>query len=182
VGGVILQMAQVLLAPVPGHVVGAASGYLFGVLWGTLYSTLGTALGSLVAFALSRKYGRPLLERLVPGDRLARLDARAHQKGLFFFALVFLVPFLPDDIACFAAGLTPIPIPALMLAVLAGRPPGILVSAWLGAKATGLSAVQWVLVLATSTLFALLFLFYGPQLEDRVMNLVERLSRRSGIG
>ena len=177
VGMVVLQMAQVLLAPVPGHVVGLASGYLFGVLWGTLYSILGTALGSLVAFTLSRRYGRPLVERLAPGNTLDRLDAGARRRGLFFFVLVFLVPFLPDDVACFAAGLTAIPIPALMLAVLAGRPPGILVSAWLGAHAAGLSPVQWALVIAPSALLALLFLSYGSQLENWAMNLAERLSR-----
>jgi len=175
-GIIALQMTQVLLAPIPGHVVGLASGYLFGVAWGTLYSVVGTALGSRVAFVLARTYGRPLVERLLPPDTLARLDAGAQRRGLFFFVLLFLLPFLPDDIACLVAGLTPIPISALMLAVLAGRPPGILVSCWLGANAAGLSTAQWALLIAVSVLLALLFLFYGEQLEEWTMNLVERLT------
>jgi len=170
---IVLQMAQVLLAPIPGQVIGLASGYLFGVVWGTFYSVLGTALGSLVAFALARVYGRALVERLVPSQTLAWLDAGAQRRGLFFFVLIFLLPFLPDDLACFVAGLTPIPIPALMLAVLAGRPPGILVSCWLGANATGLSIAQWAVVVAGSILLALLFLLYGEQLQECMTKLIE---------
>ena len=170
---IVLQMAQVLLAPIPGQVIGLASGYLFGVVWGTFYSVLGTALGSLVAFVLARIYGRPLVERLVPSQTLAWLDAGAQRRGLFFFVLIFLLPFLPDDLACFVAGLTPIPIPAFMLAVLAGRPPGILVSCWLGANATGLSIAQWAVVVAGSILLALLFLLYGEQLQECMTKLIE---------
>jgi uncharacterized membrane protein YdjX (TVP38/TMEM64 family) len=171
-----LQMTQVLIAPIPGHVVGLASGYLFGVIWGTFYSVLGTALGSLIAFVVARTYGRPLVERLLPPETLERLDAGAQRRGLFFFVLLFLLPFLPDDMACLVAGLTPIPIPALMLAVLAGRPPGILVSCWVGANAAGLSTAQWALLIAASVLLALLFLFYEEQLEEGATNLVERLT------
>jgi uncharacterized membrane protein YdjX (TVP38/TMEM64 family) len=173
---VLLQIAQVLLAPVPGHVVGLASGYLFGAVWGAFYSVLGTTLGSLMAFVLARTLGRPLVERLLSEETLARLDAGAQRRGLFFFVLLFLLPFVPDDMACLAAGLTPIPIPALMLAVLAGRPPGILVSSWLGANAAGLSTSQWALLIAASALLALLFLLHGQQLEEWTMRLVERLT------
>jgi uncharacterized membrane protein YdjX (TVP38/TMEM64 family) len=174
---ILLQAAQVLLAPIPGQVVGLASGYLFGVAWGTIYSLLGTALGSLCALALARAYGRPLVERMVSPETLARLDEGVRQRGLFFFLLAFLLPFLPDDVICFAAGLSPIPIPALMLAVLAGRPPGLFVSAWLGARAPGLELWHWMALLGTSMLLALVFLLYGDALEQWIMRLVDRLAR-----
>jgi uncharacterized membrane protein YdjX (TVP38/TMEM64 family) len=173
---VLLQAVQVLLAPIPGQVIGLVSGYLFGAVRGALYSILGTAFGSLVAFGLARALGRPLVERIIPTHTLARLDGSARRRGLLFFVLVFLLPFLPDDLICFAAGLTPIPIPALMLAVLAGRPPGIIVSAWVGANARGLSPRGWALVIASSALLALPFLAYGERLEARVMALVDRLT------
>jgi len=76
------------------------------------------------------------------------------------FALVFLLPFLPDDLACFAAGLTTIPIPALMIVAITARAPGILVSSWVGANAEGLSAAQWVMLIAGSAVLAGLALLY----------------------
>jgi len=175
---IILQTAQVLLAPIPGHVVGLASGYLFGTAWGTLYSVIGTTVGSLIAFWLTRAYGRPLVEHLVPPKTLAWLDAGAQRRGLFFLVLIFLLPFLPDDTACFIAGLTPIPIPALMLAVLAGRPPGIFVSCWLGAHMAGFSTGQWIALITGSALLAALFLLYGDRLQEGSMHLTEHLLRK----
>jgi uncharacterized membrane protein YdjX (TVP38/TMEM64 family) len=172
VGLVALQAAQVILAPIPGQVLGLASGYLFGPVAGTLYSLLGTGIGSLIAFALARRYGRPLVERSVSPSRLARFDAGARRRGLLFFVLIFLLPFLPDDLACFAAGLTRIPIAALMLAALAGRAPGLLVSAWLGARAGALSANQWAALVAASMVLAALFVAYGERVQDKMLRLL----------
>jgi uncharacterized membrane protein YdjX (TVP38/TMEM64 family) len=166
---IVLQIGQVVLAPIPGQIVGMAAGYVFGPWLGTFYSVLGTAAGSWIAFALARAYGRPLVERLVPRPTLDRLDAGAQRRGVFFFALVFLLPFLPDDLACFAAGLTRIPIPALMAVAITTRTPGILVSAWLGAHAEGLSTAQWVMVIAASALLAGLSLRYGERLQQWLM-------------
>ncbi len=174
VGIIALQVVQVLLAPIPGNVIGLASGYAFGVARGTLYSLLGTALGSLIAFALARTYGRPLVERLLPAAMLEWLDSRAQRRGLLFFVLLFLLPFLPDDLACFVAGLTPIPIPALMLAALGGRLPGLVVSSWVGANAPGLSPTQGTVVIAASAGLALVFLLYERRLEDWAVSLVDR--------
>jgi uncharacterized membrane protein YdjX (TVP38/TMEM64 family) len=59
---VLLQVAQVVVAPIPGQVVALAGGYLFGTLAGTAYSILGATIGSYVAFALARRYGREFVE------------------------------------------------------------------------------------------------------------------------
>ncbi len=174
---VVLQAAQVLLAPIPGQGIGAASGYLYGPWWGTAYSLTGTIIGSFIAMTLARRYGRPLVERLVSREALARLDARASQRGLLFFTLIFLLPFLPDDVACFVAGLSAIPIPALMLAVLAGRSPGIFASAWIGANATGLGTEQIVLLVALGIGVAAVFVLFEPQFHAAALDLVDRLSR-----
>jgi len=166
---VLLQIAQVLLAPIPGQVVGVAAGYLFGAPLGTFYSLLGTGVGSWIALSLARAYGRPLVERLVPQQTLAWLDAGAQRRGLFFFVLVFLLPFLPDDLACLAGGLTRIPIPALVAVAVTGRIPGLVVSSWLGANTEGLSVAQWVVLIVASILLAALFLLYGERLQQRLI-------------
>jgi uncharacterized membrane protein YdjX (TVP38/TMEM64 family) len=174
---IVLQIAQVLLAPIPGQAVGAVSGYLFGTFWGTVYSLAGTILGSFVAIALARRYGRPLVERLISAEALERLDARASRHGLLFFALIFLLPLLPDDAACFAAGLSAIPIPALLLAVLAGRTPGVFASAWVGANAASLGTRQLLILVIGGAAVAALFLVFESTVQKTIINLVQRLSR-----
>ncbi len=176
---IVLQIGQVLLAPLPGQAVGIAAGLLFGPLLGTIYCWIGMAAGSWVAFRLARAYGRPLVERLVPRQTLTWLDEGARRRGLFFFAIVFLLPFLPDDLACFVAGLTAIPIPALMLVAITTRAPGILVSSWVGANAEGLSTTQWVLLVVGSALLAGLALLYGERLQPWLMARLAGNGRKS---
>ena len=170
---ILLEVGQVLLAPIPGQAIGLVSGYLFGVLAGTILGMMGTASGSLIAIWLTRRFGRPLAERLVPERTLKWLDQMASKRGVLFFLAVFLLPFLPDDMACFAAGLTPIPIPALMLVVLIGRLPGVWVACWLGAQSTQLSPAQWTVVIAASLGLVVAYLRYGHRLERWAAHLLD---------
>ncbi len=141
-----------------------------------LLSTAGTGLGTFVALALARMLGRPLAQRFVPAEWLSRLDAGAQKHGLLFFLLIFLLPFLPDDMACFAAGLTPLPVAALLVVAMLGRLPGLWVSCWLGANATGLSPQAWALVVIGSILLALGSVLYGERLQRWAIRLVRYIA------
>ena len=105
----LLHVAQVLLAPIPGQVINVVNGYLFGPVWGTIYSMVGAIVGSSLVMFLARRFGRPWAERLIKKETLERLDGYSRRRGALFFFLIFLLPFLPDDVACFLAGLTPLP-------------------------------------------------------------------------
>lgn len=122
---VVLQAAQVVLAPIPGQVLAVGAGYVYGALWGTVYNVLGLTLGSTVAFWLSRRFGRAYVEGIVHEDALERFDAieEDHARlALFFF---FLVPGLPDDLICFVGGLTRIPLYQLVVISVVGRTPSL---------------------------------------------------------
>lgn len=171
-----LNVAQVLLAPVPGQVIGLANGYLFGVLWGTVYSLIGLLIGSALAMGLGRWLGRPVVERFVGPDHLARWDHLATRRGPIFFFLVFLLPLVPDDIACFAIGLSPLSIPYMVTLATIGRLPGLVVSNWIGANASNLSPAGWALVSAGALVLGGLVLRYRDRLEASLLRFAERLS------
>jgi uncharacterized membrane protein YdjX (TVP38/TMEM64 family) len=179
-----LNAAQVVLAPVPGYVIGWANGYLFGVWMGTLYSALGMLIGSAIAMVLSRRFGRPLVERLVNPDALARWDAIASRRGPAFFFLVFLVPGLPDDIVSFVVGLSALPIPRMIVLGILGRLPGIFGASWIGANAAALPVWAWVPLIAGMAVLAWLFLRFGDQVEDALVRVIQQLTsrRRRGEG
>lgn len=169
-----LQAGQVVLAPIPGHLLAVAAGAAFGVWQGTLYTVLGVGAGSALAMALARRAGRPLVARLAPPRTMASIDRWAARRGPWFFGALFLLPFTPDDLACFALGLSSLPIvPMLGLAILA-RLPGHFVAAWLGATATRLPWASW-LVLATlaGLAFALLWR-HRRTLEAWMLARIER--------
>lgn len=177
---VALEMAQVLLAPIPGQAIDAVSGYLFGVWLGTVYAAVGIAAGSLLNFALARKFGRPLLARLLRPKTLSRLDALANRGGALFFFLIWLFPFVPDDLACLASGLTPMPLHQFLTLMIVGRVPGILVSTWLGANATAVSTVWWAILVGMLALGAAIVWRWGEQIQHGVLDLIDRLTRKVG--
>lgn len=173
-----LNTAQVVVAPVPGQVVGLANGYLFGVFWGTLYSLAGVTLGSAIAMGLGRWLGRPIVERFVRPTHLARWDALAQRRGPLFFFLIFLLPLVPDDIACFAVGLSSLPIPYILTLASVGRLPGLIVSSWVGANASALSPAAWILAGAGTLVLAAFALRYREQIETYLLRQADRLSDR----
>jgi len=104
-GFIALQVVQVVAAPIPGEATGVLGGYLFGPLLGVLLSTVGLTAGSLLAFTLSRMFGRPFTDRFVDAGTMARFDYLLHHKGAFLVFLLFLIPGFPKDYLCYILGL-----------------------------------------------------------------------------
>jgi uncharacterized membrane protein YdjX (TVP38/TMEM64 family) len=173
---ILLHVAQVLLAPIPGQVIDAVNGYLFGAAWGTVYSLVGIIAGSGLAMALARRFGRPWAERLIKRETLERLDSYSRQRGILFFFFVFLFPFLPDDVACFLAGLTLLPLLELIVLAAVGRLPGILVANFVGANAAALTRTQGAVFITGLTAIALAFWRYQERIELAMLKATAWLS------
>ena len=104
-GFILLQIAQVVAAPIPGEVTGLLGGFLYGPLLGVLLSTVGLTIGSYIAFALARTFGRPFVDKLVDKRVMKRFDYLLHHRGAFLVFLLFLIPGLPKDYLCYILGL-----------------------------------------------------------------------------
>lgn len=142
---VLAQATQVVVAPIPGQAFAFAAGYLFGPWRGLAYSLLGATIGTYVAVRLATVVGREHVERLVDDDALASLDGLVERRGLLAALLVFLVPGVPDDVICFAAGLLGLDARHVAVVSVFGRLPGYLVLTTAGAgvatEAYGTAAV-----------------------------------------
>lgn len=174
-----LSVGQTLVAPIPGQGVNFVAGYLFGLGLGLLYSWLGLVLGTVLAMGLARLAGRPLVARLVDSSLLDRASRLVAGRGLGFFLVCFLVPGLPDDLLCFVAGLTTLPLRLLLPIAAFGRFPGLFAAVWLGSNADQLPWQGWLLLALVSVLALLAAWRYGERLQ-RV--LLSRLQRHTGVG
>lgn len=124
---ILMQIAQVLIAPIPGQVIGLIGGLLFGPILGVIYTVIGSTIGFTIIFILTRKLGRPFVQRFVSKKFLDKFDHLTKENGTLIFFLIFLLPAFPDDIISFIAGLTTIKIPTLLIISLLGRLPGYIV-------------------------------------------------------
>ena len=175
---ILLAMIQALLAPIPGQAIEAASGYLYGPFWGLLYPMTGMATGSLITFTLARRFGRPLVIRLIGKQSMSRLDDLVRRGGAPFFFLIWLLPGAPDDLACVAAGLTPMRTGQFMILMLVGRLPGVFASVLFGAYAVHITPVQWIVILVVVALAALVVWRWGEPIQEYVLQIIDRLSDR----
>lgn len=131
---VALQAAQVVLAPVPGQVVGGVGGFLFGTVAGTVLSMVGVVMGSTVVFVASTRYGRPYVEGVVDADALARWDGFVERRGAAGLFVLFLLPTFPDDLLCFVAGLSEIRPRTFLALVVVGRTPTFIAASYAGTR------------------------------------------------
>lgn len=149
---ILLQIAQVVIAPIPGNITGFAGGYLFDWLPALIYSTIGCAIGFTIVFFLSRKLGRPFIEYFFSKKHIERFDYIAENNGVLVLFLIFLIPIFPDDLICYIAGLTSIPIRTLVLISLLGRFPSTLLISLTGA---GLAESNTNLVVVVSVIMVI---------------------------
>ena len=175
---IFLEMIQALLAPIPGQAIEAVSGYLYGPWLGTLYPMIGMAIGSFITFSLARRFGRPVVVKLIGQQSMARLDDLVRRGGAPFFFLIWLLPFAPDDLACVAAGLTPMPVGQFMVLMILGRAPGVFVSVWVGANAAQIEPTWWVVIFGAIAVAALVLWRKGDQIQEAVLGSIEQLSNR----
>ena len=165
---ILVQIVQVLFAPIPGQVIGLASGFLFGWFFGTLYAMIGVTIGSFIAIYLARKLGRPFVERVITKTTLKKFDYVMKDKGLFTIFLLFLLPAMPDDAICFIAGLTKVKIRVLVLLAVIGRFPGFLILNLVGDGIANSQVFVSAIIFSVAMVISLVVFFFRKELERMI--------------
>lgn len=128
----LLAAVAIILAPLSFLPLMPLASAIWGAFVTAIASIIGWTLGAIGAFYLSRRYGRPLVERFVSTERLARLEKRVPQKNLFW-AIVLLRMIVPVDVLSYVLGLSKsIPWKVYVLATLIGIIPFAFVFAYIG--------------------------------------------------
>jgi uncharacterized membrane protein YdjX (TVP38/TMEM64 family) len=147
----VLIQVQAVLAPLPSFPVIYATGFLFGTVWGGLLSWISVLVSAALYFGLARRWGRPLVERVVSPQALRRADALFLRHGVFAVLLARLLPLTAFDLLSYAAGLTPMRLLPFLVATAIGMTPATFLMAWAG-DLGGISPralVGWTLALGT---------------------------------
>jgi uncharacterized membrane protein YdjX (TVP38/TMEM64 family) len=188
---ILVQVLQVVMVPIPGQVIGFIGGFVFGWKLGALYTMFGLTVGMVIVFSLSRKLGRRFVEKLNGADAVRDFEAafrggqtgssglygrssdalRSH--GLLTFFLIMLLPGLPDNLACFVAGLSRIQIWKLTVAAVVGRFPAMLMLAFFGdGWSNAENSLTLYLLAGAAFAVTLLYLWKKQKIESFVRKVV----------
>ncbi len=162
---ILLQVLQVVAAPIPGGPIEFLGGYLFGVRAGMLYSMIGLVLGSWLAFSLARIFEKRAVEKFVSPELRRKFDYLIGHEGAILSFLLFLIPGFPKDALCYILGLTPMPLGIFLMISTIGRIPGTLISTLQGAKAFEHQYHTLLILLGVSALLILVFYIYHENIH-----------------
>jgi len=170
---ILLQIIQVVVAPIPGGAIEFLGGYLFGVEAGFFYSMIGLVLGSWMAFSLARIFEKLAVEKFVSPQTTKKFDYLIGHEGLILSFLLFLIPGFPKDALCYVLGLTPMHTGIFLIISTVGRVPGTLMACLQGGKAFEHQYKSFLVLLGISGLVILAFYIY----HDEIHHWIKRLKR-----
>jgi uncharacterized membrane protein YdjX (TVP38/TMEM64 family) len=169
----LLQVLQVVIAPIPGGAIEFLGGYLFGTTVGFIYSMVGLFFGSWLAFGLARVFEKWAVEKFVSAQTRKKFDYLVGHEGVILSFLLFLIPGFPKDALCYILGLTPMHTGIFLIISTIGRIPGTLMATLQGAKAFDEQYQTFLILLCLSALIILIFYIY----HDAIHGFLKRFKR-----
>ena len=118
------QAVQVVVPVLPGGLGCLAGVLLFGPVTGFVYNYVGICIGSLMAFAVARHCGKPLLSLLFSKRVIDKYGKWTEENQRFarLFAVAIFLPVAPDDFLCYLAGTTEMTWRRFTAIILVGKP------------------------------------------------------------
>jgi uncharacterized membrane protein YdjX (TVP38/TMEM64 family) len=153
------EAAQVIFALLPGGLLPPVGALAFGPWAAFALAMGGCTTGSTVVFALARRCGRPLVQRLLTPqtlDRYTGVFAGGGAGGNLWLFLVFAIPVFPCDAVCPLAGLSSISFRRFITVSTLGRMAATALTILLAAQLS--TAPTWATLIAALTIAAALAL------------------------
>ncbi|MFT7053847.1 MAG: putative membrane protein YdjX (TVP38/TMEM64 family) [Psychromonas sp.] len=92
--------------PFPAELLTFANGMVYGQIWGVIITWVGAMLGAVASFSLTKRYGRPFVEKKVSPSQLEKIDHWVHQQGVWSLLLARFIPIISFNLINYAAGMT----------------------------------------------------------------------------
>ncbi|MBU1163791.1 MAG: VTT domain-containing protein [Proteobacteria bacterium] len=169
---IIVQILQVLFAPVPGEASGVIGGYLFGITRGFIYSSIGLTIGSWINFLIGRFLGEHYVRKLIPARQLNRFDTIIKRQGVIAVFILFVFPGFPKDSLCFFLGFSAIPIKLFIILASIGRMPGTFMLSLQGSLLLEQSYEMFAFILG----ICIVLIFIAFRYKENLYRWIERFN------
>lgn len=173
---VAIRAFQTVIKIIPAEPLEIGSGVLYGTWGGLLLCILGTEIGSLAIIALTKLFGRRLVNLFVPIEKIDSLKFLKNEKKVYLtLFFIYLIPGTPKDVLTYVAGITNLNLVKFLIITGIARIPSIITSTMCGEQ---LIEKNYVLALAifvgTAILAAICSAVYkkyfSPSSSDKEQN------------
>jgi len=169
---ILIQILQVIFAPIPGEATGFIGGFLFGTAGGFLYSSIGLTAGSWINFSIGRFLGTRYVRKLIPEAKLDRMDKMVRRQGTMVLFILFVIPGFPKDYLCLFLGLSTLPLKVFLIIVGIGRMPGTLMLSLQGSYVFEQKYGLFALIMG----FCLIIIFLGYKYREALYRWLEKFN------
>lgn len=131
----LIQIAQVVVAVVPGEPVELVAGLMYGTLGGLFICMVGLLAGSAGIFWTVRRLGRERLAKTKIYPKLMAYDFLTNEDKLMAMVfLLYLIPGTPKDILVYVCALTTLSMRQFLVVSTLARIPSVITSTMAGAS------------------------------------------------
>lgn len=175
---VLAEVLQIVIPVLPGELFQFAAGYLYGFLPGFVLLIAGVLAGTFLSFFIARMLGADLLAVFFKRETMDKyITWMNSKKGYILVFVLYLIPGIPKDLLCYAAGISRIPFKAFLAVSTAGRLPGLCGSLLVGSLyMKGHHAAMWIILGLAAAIF-LLCLWKRKAIHEELDKLYDRLSQ-----
>ena len=107
-----LELAQIVLAILPGEPIEILAGICFGPIWGTIFLMISVFIVTCIIYFLVKKFGRDFIYEFFPKEKVNKLENsklfKDEKKIELVMIILFLIPGTPKDLLVYIGGLLPI--------------------------------------------------------------------------
>lgn len=133
-GFYLLMVIQSIIVVIPADVVLIMSGSAFGFEASSSIGVLGLMTGALINYAIGLRFGKPIVERLIGGDELKKVEKLFAKHGSKIIFAARFVPGISFDAVSYFAGATGIALVSFTVATFLGTIPRAVFYSYIGKK------------------------------------------------
>lgn len=131
-----LEIAQVILAILPGEPIEILAGICFGAFWGTIFLMISIFIITCVIYFFVKKYGKSFIYEFFPKEKVTKIESSKLWKNKktieIVMIILFLLPGTPKDLLVYIGGILPIKSSRFIIIATLLRFPSIISSTILG--------------------------------------------------
>lgn len=179
---ILIQMAQIIILPIPASIIAIAGAIIYGPLLGSLFCTIGVLLGSYISFFIGRTLGHKIVCWAVGKDNAEKYSKILTDNGTIFLSIAFLLPMFPDDILCLIAGITSMKFSHFFTISTIFRPIGVVFMCFFGSGSvipfSGWGIPLWIVIGIIMLCLIVLSCKYKDRIEQWSIKLVRKRKKR----